>query len=425
MQKIKVPIMALVVILMVGLSACASQPGAEDLLRAPQLSTKLSIVQKALNNYLGESAQLKYPHSGEVSSPFLFSDLDGDGQEEAVVLYQSDGKGLNVHLAVLEQVGEDWIVTQEIEGPSTNVESVYSAQLQQGKGNQLVVLYSAPTAKTEDYLAVYFYRDSTLQEKTLLPCAAYLLQDVTGSGTQNVVLARKQNDRLSITILEEKNDTLQSLPEFMLDKRFANCESIASFQKGKEYYIAVDGIDPSGYTITQLLQYVPNTGKLMEYTPKSGDNILDVTARLKPGLYSTDINQDGIVEIPKIEQEITTVDSSRRLAFITWRDFTRNSNTIVQFGILDMEYGFFLRLPVAWKDKIMVTDGMVADSWQIRNLDATEWYVNIWAVNREKEINHLEDYTQIGVVGQNRILMEVNPRYKQQKELIIKGMYWF
>ena len=87
------------------LTGCAGTSTVEDLLRAPQLSTQLAVVQKALNAWLGESPQLKYPRSGDTSSPFLFSDLDGDGDEEAVVLYQSETSSLNVHLAVLEQQG--------------------------------------------------------------------------------------------------------------------------------------------------------------------------------------------------------------------------------------------------------------------------------------------------------------------------------
>ena len=54
--------------------------------------------------------------------------------------------------------------------------------------------------------------------------------------------------------------------------------------------------------------------------PTDGTNIVNKTSRLKPGLYSADINKDGIVEIPVVEEEITTVDSGRRLSFVSWRD---------------------------------------------------------------------------------------------------------
>ena len=43
----------------------------EELLRAPRLSGDYGALQNALNDWLGESAQLKYPLQGARLSPFL------------------------------------------------------------------------------------------------------------------------------------------------------------------------------------------------------------------------------------------------------------------------------------------------------------------------------------------------------------------
>ena len=58
----------------------------EELLRAPTLSGDYGALQTALNSWLDESAQLKYPMQGDLLSPFLLQDLDGDGQQDAAVL---------------------------------------------------------------------------------------------------------------------------------------------------------------------------------------------------------------------------------------------------------------------------------------------------------------------------------------------------
>ena len=83
------------------LTGCSSYGDVETLLRAPQLSGESSALQKALNSYLGGSATLKYPASGDFLSPFAFGDWDGDGEDEATVLYTADTTGSNVCLAVL------------------------------------------------------------------------------------------------------------------------------------------------------------------------------------------------------------------------------------------------------------------------------------------------------------------------------------
>ena len=57
------------------LSACglpmSENVQVEELLRAPRLPGDYGALQNALNEWLGESAQLKYPMQGELLSPFL------------------------------------------------------------------------------------------------------------------------------------------------------------------------------------------------------------------------------------------------------------------------------------------------------------------------------------------------------------------
>ena len=70
----------LLCLLLAGCSMPGEQVQVEELLRAPKLSGDYGDVQTALNDWLGESAQLKYPMQGDLLSPFLLQDLDGAGR---------------------------------------------------------------------------------------------------------------------------------------------------------------------------------------------------------------------------------------------------------------------------------------------------------------------------------------------------------
>ena len=102
------------------LSACglpmSENVQVEELLRAPRLPGDYGALQNALNEWLGESAQLKYPMQGELLSPFLLQDLDGDGQQDAAVLYTT-AQSSNVCIAFLQKDAAGvWQVRQSIEG---------------------------------------------------------------------------------------------------------------------------------------------------------------------------------------------------------------------------------------------------------------------------------------------------------------------
>ena len=85
----KIAALLLVPVLLAG---CSAAGDVETLLRAPQLSGESAALQKALNNYLGGSATLKYPASGDFLSPFAFGDWDGDGTDELVVNIDFSGE---------------------------------------------------------------------------------------------------------------------------------------------------------------------------------------------------------------------------------------------------------------------------------------------------------------------------------------------
>ena len=187
---------ALGVVVSVLLAGCNALPGenlqVEELLRAPRLSGDYGAVQTALNDWLGESAQLKYPMQGELLSPFLLQDLDGDGQQDAAVLYTT-AQSTNVCIAILQRDDTGaWQVRQSVEGLADTVENVRLAQLRAGDDCQLVVGYVA--AQGDHYLAVYAYNDGQLSTILEQSYEQYLVEDITGGGSQDLILMSTQED---------------------------------------------------------------------------------------------------------------------------------------------------------------------------------------------------------------------------------------
>ena len=129
----------------------------EELLRAPRLAGDYGALQTALNDWLGESAQLKYPLRGDLLSPFVLQDFDGDGEQDAAVFYTT-ALTSNVCVAFLRKnSGGAWQVSQTVEGLADSVDNVRLAQLQAGGTAQLVVGYAA--SQDDHYLAVYSYEN--------------------------------------------------------------------------------------------------------------------------------------------------------------------------------------------------------------------------------------------------------------------------
>ena len=384
------------------LCGCANtmSGGVEELLRAPQWTGPQNSVQKALTAYLGEAPQLKYPQNGEILSPFLFGDWNGDGVMDAAALYVNPGEQ-NVCLAILEQMDGVWTVTQEMEGLSAEVDSVSTAAMSGDGGMQLLVGYIG--ASGEKYLSVYAYRDHTLTQVMEQAYSQYELQDITGSGLKDLILIGPQTgDGLKVQLLTAIRGEFSMAQELWLGaERFSSCEGLyLSSGADGGYYLVLDGYTSSGAGLASiLLNYNATTQKLEEYVPVLPVDIYTESMRYSSLLGSADIDGDGTVEIPVELADSNGQITVGRLTFLKWMDYTSTAPQ-KSFGIADLENGYYLELPSSWEGKILVTDGAQEGSWAIRNLEDGTGYLEVRVVDPSTEGG---SYFRLGNVGGKKV----------------------
>ena len=120
-MRLKITALTLALLLLTG---CAAYNDVETLLRAPQLSGESAALQKALNSYLGGSATLKYPASGDFLSPFAFGDWGRRRNQRGCRAVYGRHHQFQCFLAVLEPSGEDsWACEPDHRRPSSEVET--------------------------------------------------------------------------------------------------------------------------------------------------------------------------------------------------------------------------------------------------------------------------------------------------------------
>ena len=76
--------------LIFSLTGCTFSTSIETLLTPPKLTKQQQQIYNALTNSVGNSITLQYPKTGENLSSFIISDLDDDGEAEAIVFYKKN-----------------------------------------------------------------------------------------------------------------------------------------------------------------------------------------------------------------------------------------------------------------------------------------------------------------------------------------------
>ena len=384
----------------------------EELLRAPRLSGDYGALQNALNDWLGESAQLKYPMQGDLLSPFLLQDLDGDGEQDAAVLYTT-AQSSNVCIAFLQRDKENrWKVCQSIEGLADTVDNVRLAQLQDGSSMQMVVGYLA--SQGDSYLAVYSYENGQVSAILEQSYEQYLVEDITGGGNQDLILMSTLEDGgVQIELLTvDRDGSFQQVAVMGLSAdKFSGCASVAAGlgADGKRYLVLDGWTGISGNNLaTVLLRFDEESQQMIPADQISTSELYSASLRNVPNLVSRDLDGDGTVEIPTQPDEagLLNLSQSRRMDFIVWMDYT-SSHPEKSFGLLDEETNCYIELPAEWEGNLKLTDSEEFDgAVELRTVDEDQL---VLTVRLARTSANSTGWTRLGVVASRQVQARMGP----------------
>ena len=384
----------------------------EELLRAPRLSGDYGALQNALNDWLGESAQLKYPMQGDLLSPFLLQDLDGDGEQDAAVLYTT-AQSSNVCIAFLQRDEENrWKVCQSIEGLADTVDNVRLAQLQDGSSMQMVVGYLA--AQGDSYLAVYSYENGQVSAILEQSYEQYLVEDITGGGNQDLILMSTLEDGgVQIELLTvDRDGSFQQVAVMGLSAdKFSGCASVAAgLGADGKHYLVLDGwTGISGNNLaTVLLRFDEESQQMIPADQISTSELYSASLRNVPNLVSRDLDGDGTVEIPTQPDEagLLNMSQSRRMDFIVWMDYT-SPTPEKSFGLLDEETNCYIELPAEWEGNLLLTDSTEIDAAvELRTVDEDQ---PVMTVRLAQTAASSTGWTKLGIVASRQMQARLAP----------------
>ena len=377
----------------------------EELLRAPRLSGDYGALQNALNEWLGESAQLKYPMQGDLLSPFLLQDLDGDGEQDAAVLYTT-AQTSNVCIAFLQRDDDGvWTVRKSIEGLADTVDNVRLAQLQDGGAVQLVVGYLA--SQGDSYLAVYSYEHGEVNAILEQSYEQYLVEDITGGGNEDLILMSTLEDGgVQIELLTVDRDGMfQQVAVMGLSAdKFSGCASVTAGlgTDGKRYLVLDGWTGISGnHLATVLLRFDEESQQMVPADQITTGELYNASLRNVSNLVSRDLDGDGTVEIPTQPDEagLLNMSQSRRMDFIVWMDYT-SPEPEKSFGLLDEEMNCYIELPMEWEGNLLLTDSEEEDAVELRTVDENELVLTLRLVPSSESA---AGWTRLGIVASRQM----------------------
>lgn len=352
----------IIALIMFFLSGCSfNNFETSNLMHPPKATGEMAAIQSLIEKTVGSDIIFKYPQNGEYRSAIIMHDVDGDNEDEAIAVYQLASQDTQTYIMIIDKVNDAWQVIKTISSQNTELDKVCFGDINGNGKDDIVLGWTGYTNYNKELMVILFDNDDY---NALYPNEIYsdvTVNDFDSDGKAEILTlsVSKRDDtsnngdraaKAKLIKFNSENKTFYLLDTALMDStviKYNNVKfgNIDEKQKGA----VIESTTGKEKTVTEIVYWDNVSKKLM--APLCNKNTLHADAFLRDSvIQSNDINNDGIIEIPKME--LTQDDSDDNTIYIlSW--FKYNTVTFipeyVDSIIMNDKDSYIFVVPEKWK----------------------------------------------------------------------------
>ena len=381
------------------LSGCSSS-SVDTLLTPPKLSEEQSAVYEALTKSVGKDIRLQYPKSGDYRSAFIFADIDGEPDKEAVVFYEKTGEaqgGSNVRVNIIDRRDGKWTSVYDHAGMGSEIDRVIFSDVGGSGSTSIIIGYTLLSG--EKSVRVYSYENNVLIPEYSDSYSTMFVSDLERDGKNELVLIRPNNQqkKASVGLVSTVEDgRIAETSNVALNENTTDFVNIASGYVGTGTpAIFIDSLS-GGKLSTEIIYSVNGQLRNPLYLGEAG--MVEQTVR-PAGYPCTDIDLDGIIEIPTQTPFPGYTENSVgiKLYSTEWNVLENYSITKKYSSYYNIAEGYCFILPSRWAGGVVtakpdsVTGEIVFYKYRIDLTNSTEELMRIAVVSQAETSAMLDE----------------------------------
>ncbi len=345
-----------------------------ELFSPPTLTGDFQYISQVISKTAGSNYILKYPARGEHRSAVVQYDINGDGQNEAFAFYsKTEGDVTTMTIQIIRNQNGEWVDggTQSI--IAAGVDMVQFCDLDDNGTAEILVGWQI-YGTSEMQLAVYSYNENAIVQRLLQRYNHFITVDLNGDEKSGVLIidlnTANQYNTAALYILNDEGVVQSGICELDSKLQSVNEPIVAELSNGKTavYIDAVKGVG----AVTEVL--VENRGGIAN--PLLDAETKENTRTLRSSSYSvTDINNDGILEIP-VQENVPSVandELAEKLYLTNWCQFDGENLTVQTTSMINILDGYYFTIPPKWRHHIAIlkdTENRIREIYLYNNEDA-------------------------------------------------------
>lgn len=382
--------------LTISLNGCFLEP-AESLYAVPQQPQDFYDLQSAIEAAMPAGGAYSPPTSGENQQAVQLSDLDGDGDEEAIVYLKSDSEA-PLSVCVFDKREESYELMAKLDGAGNAFDQVQYVEINGVPGNEIVVGRKISDQVIQT-INIYTLHDGSASELLNANYTEFIASDLDSNGLMDVILLRADGDaQKGIAeyyhwsdgqLFREREARLSTSAEAI--KRIITgkmCKNVPAVFVASEY--------GEGTIVTDVFGYIDGAFTNLAL-PQDTDTSVQTVREYY--VYSCDIDSDGLIELPRlIALPSRPSDSSSENQFlICWYNLLLNGS-VEEKALTYHNYsgGWYVSIPETWAEGLTVSRTTAFDSTQVYSFallegDETKTLFTIAALTGEDRQQAMEE----------------------------------
>ncbi len=343
-----------VLLLMALCTGCVGRP-ADSFYALPQQPDEYYELQKAIDQVLVQDAAYSGPLTGSNQQAVQLADLDGDGQDEALVFVKTGGtKPLKTF--IFDECGDgSFKNTAVIEGDGGAFDAVDYAQLD-GKPGLEILVGRQLSEQISQSLGTYAYRDGRLVELMTANYVEFTVADLNGDDCRDVFVLRMEADgRTGVAELYRyENGQMVREPEAGLSAGAMQIKRIVTgYVSPGVPAVFVASAYGQEDIITDIFACTDGVFRNIAANTETG---LSARTVRNYNVYASDIDYDGLVELPAPVALPSTDSTEETHWVIDWFNLLPDGNQISKMTTYHCyQGGWYLDLPKDWYGQLTVS----------------------------------------------------------------------
>ena len=354
------------------LSGCSTL-GSDDLYALPKQSDAYYELQNAIDRVLPSGAVFSGPMTGSNQQSVQFADLDGDALDEAVVFLKTTGER-PMKVYIFEPSGEGYENTAVIEGDGSSFDAVEYANID-GEAGLEILLGRSLSDQILQSLTVYAYRNGQTAELMSCNYSEFRTVDLDADEKKDVFVLRMETDeRTSVAELYRWRDgnlvREQEVGMSMGAKQIKRI--ITGLLEDKVPAVFVASTYEEDTIITDIFAL---RGNQLQNIATSGDAGLSAPTVRSYNVYATDIDADGVIELPTPMALPSFVAGEETQWIIDWYSMDAHGKQWAKMSTYhNYSAGWYIALPSWWHDGLTVSASTHAVGGQVYTFSKWKGY---------------------------------------------------